>query len=99
VLVHLLDRQDDRRTPPIFYGLGSPILEVAIGLLLIYWLLSVICSSINELISSFLKWRAKDLEQGIRNLLCDPDLFRTVFKQLCFCHTYASIVSSIYFVL
>ena len=57
---------------------GSVVLEVAVGLFFVYLLLSLICSSINELIASVLKWRAKNLEQGIRNLICDPELFTAV---------------------
>lgn len=47
---------------------GSSILEVAIGLIFVYLLLSLICSAVNEIIESFLKNRATDLERGIREL-------------------------------
>lgn len=47
---------------------GSSILEVAIGLIFVYLLLSLICSAANEVIESFLKNRATDLERGIREL-------------------------------
>lgn len=47
---------------------GSTILEVAIGLIFVYLLLSLICSALNEIIESFLKNRATDLERGIREL-------------------------------
>ena len=53
---------------------GSTILEVVIGLAFVYLLLSLICSTINELLAGFMKLRARDLEQGIRNMLCDPEL-------------------------
>ncbi len=54
--------------------LGLEMLDVAIGIIFIYLLISLICSAINELIESFLKKRAKDLERGIRELLNDnPD--------------------------
>jgi len=52
---------------------GSQILEVAIGIVFIYLLLSIICSALNELVSRIFSMRAKNLEQGIRNLLNDPD--------------------------
>jgi len=52
---------------------GSPIFEVVIGLSFIYLLLSLICSHINEIIVGLFKWRARDLELGIQNLLCDPN--------------------------
>jgi len=51
---------------------GSEMLEIIIGLVFIYWLLSLLCSGINEMISSFISMRAKDLEKAIRNLLDDP---------------------------
>lgn len=47
---------------------GSSIIEVAIGLVFVYLLMSLICSAINEIIESFLKNRATDLERGIREL-------------------------------
>jgi hypothetical protein len=46
-----------------------PALEVAIGLAFLYFLLSTICSAINEGIASFLGWRAKTLEDAIVSLL------------------------------
>jgi hypothetical protein len=47
---------------------GSSIIEVAIGLIFVYLLMSLICSAANEIIESFLKNRATDLERGIREL-------------------------------
>ncbi|HEX8772488.1 MAG TPA: hypothetical protein VF735_02715 [Pyrinomonadaceae bacterium] len=47
---------------------GSSILEVAIGMIFVYLLMSLICSAANEIIESFLKNRATDLERGIREL-------------------------------
>jgi hypothetical protein len=52
---------------------ASGILDVAIGLMLLYLLLSLVCTAINEFIESRLKRRASDLERGIRNLLSDDD--------------------------
>jgi len=60
--------------------LGSSILEVAIGLVFVYFILSLICSHINEIIAGLFKWRARDLEQGIQNLLCDPDTTQAVMN-------------------
>jgi hypothetical protein len=57
--------------------LGSSILEVVIGLSFLYFLLSAIASSINELIASRLLWRAKDLEKALLGLL-GPALFERV---------------------
>lgn len=47
------------------------VLDVAIGLVLIYTLLSLICSTIKEGISSLLAWRAATLKEGLHNLLGD----------------------------
>jgi hypothetical protein len=52
---------------------GSAILEVVIGLIFVYLLVSLIVTAANELVASALKWRAKTLEKGIRNLLADPE--------------------------
>jgi hypothetical protein len=48
---------------------GSTLLDIVIGLILVYLLLSLICSALNEIIEGFLKKRAADLERGIRELL------------------------------
>lgn len=47
---------------------GSSILEVAIGMVFVYLLMSLICSAANEIIESFLKNRATDLERGLREM-------------------------------
>jgi hypothetical protein len=47
------------------------ILDVAIGMIFVYTLVSVICSSIREGIEAWLKSRAAYLEYGIRELLHD----------------------------
>ena len=52
---------------------GSKILEVVIGIVFFYLLLSLVCSALNELVSRFTSMRAKSLEAGIRNLLNDPE--------------------------
>lgn len=49
------------------------ILDVAIGLIVVYLLLSLICSSIGEGIETFLKNRSRQLERGVREILADPD--------------------------
>jgi len=48
---------------------GSAILETAIGLILIYLLLSLICSSAREGLEAIMKSRATTLERGIAELL------------------------------
>jgi hypothetical protein len=51
---------------------GSGIIEFALSLIFFYYLLSLLTSSANELISSFLDWRAQELVKGIRDLLNFP---------------------------
>ncbi len=51
---------------------GSEILDVAIGLALIYLLLSIICSILDEFVARIFSMRADTLEDGIRHLLNDP---------------------------
>ncbi len=49
---------------------GSNILEVAIGIILVYSLLSLICSTVNEwIIARLLALRSTTLEAGISNLI------------------------------
>lgn len=48
-------------------------LEVAIGLSFLYFVLSLVCSTVTEAIAAKLGWRAKTLEQGILNLLSGTD--------------------------
>ena len=59
---------------------GSTLLEVAIGVIFVYLLVSLLCSALNELIEAWLKYRARYLEEGIRRLLSDPGLADTLFK-------------------
>jgi hypothetical protein len=51
---------------------GSNILDIAIGLVFLFLLLSILCSAANELLEGMLKKRAKDLEKGISELLGEP---------------------------
>jgi hypothetical protein len=48
---------------------GSDILDVAIGLVFVYLMLSLICSVLSEWIAALFSMRSKNLEEGIRNLL------------------------------
>jgi hypothetical protein len=52
--------------------LGSDILEVTIGIVFVFVLVSTICSAVREGIEAWLKTRASFLEYGIRQLLNDP---------------------------
>lgn len=52
--------------------LGSDILETVIALFSIFFLCSVVASQINEGVAALLSQRARQLEQGIVELICDP---------------------------
>jgi hypothetical protein len=49
--------------------LNSGILDVVIGLMLVYILLALICTAVNEILETWLKVRAVELERGVRELL------------------------------
>jgi hypothetical protein len=51
---------------------GSNVLEVAIGVIFVYLLLSLICTALNEGIASLLDKRSDNLFEGVKNLLNDP---------------------------
>ena len=53
---------------------GNAALEVLIGLFFLYFLLSIVCSSINEGIAAVTRLRARYLERGLRKLLGDGNL-------------------------
>ena len=62
---------------------GSDILEVAIGLSLIYLLMSALCSAVREMVEAFFKTRAVELERGIREMLhTDPTQAKVVVAQV-----------------
>lgn len=54
------------------------LLDVAIGMVMIYSLLSLICSTLNEGLASFFALRAATLEKGLANLL-GSDLAKQVY--------------------
>jgi len=63
--------------------LGSEILDVAIGVVFVFVIVSLICTAVREGLEGWLKTRATHLEQGIRHLLHDRDaqgLARHVFE-------------------
>ncbi|HEV7518661.1 MAG TPA: hypothetical protein VGR07_20385, partial [Thermoanaerobaculia bacterium] len=51
---------------------GSAILDVAIGLIFVYLIVSLMVTAVTELISSWRRWRAATLYLGIQNLLDAP---------------------------
>lgn len=50
---------------------GLPALDVAIGLFFVFFLLSVVCSAVNEAIATVLAWRSQTLLAGLRSMLAD----------------------------
>jgi len=50
---------------------GSEVLDVAVGLILIFLLLSLVCSSIREAFETVLHHRSSDLQRGIREMFGD----------------------------
>jgi hypothetical protein len=63
--------------------LNSAVLDVAIGMIFVFLIVSFGVTSGTELISSLLRWRATNLAVGIRRLLDDPDgdkLSRAVYQ-------------------
>jgi hypothetical protein len=50
---------------------GSQVLDVVVGLVFVYLLLSIICTAANEMVASLFALRARNLARGIANLLAD----------------------------
>jgi hypothetical protein len=55
---------------------GLPALDTAIGMVFIFFVLSTVCSMVTETIANLLGWRAKTLEDAIRNVVGDPEARR-----------------------
>src|SRR5271157_2951249 len=51
--------------------LGSSFLDIAIGIVFVFLLLSLIATTLNEIITSFLRMRGKQLLLGLQTLLND----------------------------
>src|SRR5581483_3276436 len=61
--------------------IGLPALDVAIGLIFVYLLLALICTTVNEFIAGNRDTRAKFLDRGITRLLGDdPQLKRQFYE-------------------
>ncbi len=59
---------------------GSTIIDVAIGVVFVFFLLSVVASHVNDLIAKLMDWRSKDLDRHIRQMLADPELANKVMN-------------------
>ena len=53
--------------------LGSAVLELAVGMIFVYLLLSIVASAISGKISEILMWRSRFLEEGMRELIMSGD--------------------------
>ncbi len=61
--------------------LSLEMLDVAIGMILVFLFASLICTATNEMVEAKLKLRAVDLEQGIRGLLNnDENLTQQIYN-------------------
>ena len=58
---------------------GIPAIDVLIGLFFLYFVLSLACSALNELIAQLINLRARTLQAGVRNLLGDEQLTKDFF--------------------
>lgn len=59
---------------------GSVVIDVVIGLTLVYLLLSLVSSAIREGLASIFKSRARFLHRGVSELLGDPTLVADLYK-------------------
>lgn len=59
---------------------GSVILDVAIGLILVYLLLSLVSAAIREWFAGILKIRSTTLDEGMHELLGDPSLVADLYN-------------------
>ena len=59
---------------------GLEVLDIALGLVFVYLILSLVCTSATEIVAGVLRLRAKTLSEGIRNLLQDPTIEKQFFE-------------------
>jgi len=52
---------------------GSSVLEIIIGLVFVYFIMSLLCSALNEWIARIFAMRTKTLQEGIMRLLSDNE--------------------------
>src|SRR3954466_13762467 len=58
----------------------SGFVDIAIGLVLMYLVLSLICTTVNEMIASGLKWRAKSLSKAMTQLIDNEELRKAFYN-------------------
>lgn len=59
---------------------GSAFLELAIGLIFVYVLISLMCSGLSEIIGKVFKLRANTLKQGIQHLINDETIRKEFYN-------------------
>ena len=59
---------------------GSLMLDVAIGMVLVYLLLSFVAAAVREGVETLFKERSQFLQRGVTELLHDPDLTAALFS-------------------
>jgi hypothetical protein len=59
---------------------GIPALDVLVGLFFLYFVLSIVCSAVQESLAQVFNLRAGTLEKGVRNLLGDDALTDRFFR-------------------
>jgi len=62
--------------------LNSETLEIVIGLAFTYFILSLLCTTITELIARAFALRAVNLEDALRNLLAEPQDHKSIIHQI-----------------
>jgi hypothetical protein len=67
--------------------LGSSVLDIGIGLVFVYLIVSLVCTATTEALASLLRWRGTDLREGIRNLLDGPDQKGTEWAEKFYNHS------------
>lgn len=58
----------------------AELVEVAIGLVVVYFLTSLASSQILEWLAQFLKWRSRDLETAIRGMILNEEIEPRMFS-------------------
>jgi hypothetical protein len=65
---------------------NSTVLDVAVGLVFIYLLLGILCTTVNEWVAGIMNTRSKTLRQGIRGLLDGQTLGNASFLEKFYLH-------------
>ena len=65
---------------------NSPVLDVAVGLIFVYLLLGILCTTVHEWISGIFRTRSKTLQKGIRGLLDSQPLGNGQFLEAFYQH-------------